>query len=264
MAEAVFAIIGTTAAILQLSEFTGKVAYSSYVLYHSTSGQTVANESIENIIVKLGSLLAELRNTHQDHQNVCFSELVKHCQALVGRNTTHTFGEHEVSSEAHLQDMNRNRILKSLRFDGMGERFKDVARSEKNTYNWCLQDAGVPKSHPELKLSFRNWLGGQGVFHIAGKPGAGKSTLMKFIVNHPATERYLLEWADTRRLVMAKNFFWKPGKPLEKSLEGLMRSIVHAILQALPGMVPVIFSQYWNPSNESISQTTADIEMAYD
>jgi len=44
--------------------------------------------------------------------------------------------------------------------------------------------------------SFLRWLSsGDGIFHIAGKLGSGKSTLMKFLCEHPCTIWQLQKWA---------------------------------------------------------------------
>lgn len=46
-----------------------------------------------------------------------------------------------------------------------------------------------------------NWLSsGNGIFHIAGKLGSGKSTLMKFLCNHPQTKVALQKWAGMFKL----------------------------------------------------------------
>jgi chromosomal replication initiation ATPase DnaA len=43
---------------------------------------------------------------------------------------------------------------------------------------------------------FIEWLSsGVGIFHISGKLGSGKSTLMKYLFNHPRTETELSKWA---------------------------------------------------------------------
>jgi hypothetical protein len=40
------------------------------------------------------------------------------------------------------------------------------------------------------------WLSsGGGIFHVSGKLGAGKSTVMKYLSNHDETRKRLLEWA---------------------------------------------------------------------
>lgn len=46
-----------------------------------------------------------------------------------------------------------------------------------------------------------NWLSsGNGIFHIAGKLGSGKSTLMKFLCSHPQTKVALQKWAGMVKL----------------------------------------------------------------
>jgi hypothetical protein len=113
----------------------------------------------------------------------------------------------------------------------MESRFSEVSKAATQTFQWCLQDLEVPKSHPDLKMPFREWLTkGKGVFHILRKLGCGKSTLMKIVALRDETERYLEKWAGARTLVVAKFFFWKTGNKLEKNLEGLIRSLVYAIL----------------------------------
>jgi hypothetical protein len=45
-------------------------------------------------------------------------------------------------------------------------------------------------------MLFIEWLAsGDGIFHISGKLGSGKSTLMKYLYKHPRTRRELAKWA---------------------------------------------------------------------
>lgn len=68
------------------------------------------------------------------------------------------------------------------------------------------------------------------VFHIAGKPGAGKSTLMRYIYKSPTTRQLLQMWAGKNELVLAKYFFWKFDS-YQNRLIGLKRSILYTVLQ---------------------------------
>lgn len=46
------------------------------------------------------------------------------------------------------------------------------------------------------RTTFMNWLStGRGIFHIYGKLGSGKSTLMKYLCDNPRTESELRKWA---------------------------------------------------------------------
>jgi len=77
--------------------------------------------------------------------------------------------------------------------------------------------------------------------------GSGKSTLMKFICDHPETVRGLERWSGDKTLVRCNFFFWKPGTPLQRSLLGLVRSLLHSILSQCPEAVPESFPQHWDP-----------------
>ncbi|KAK0706079.1 hypothetical protein B0T26DRAFT_814697 [Lasiosphaeria miniovina] len=56
-----------------------------------------------------------------------------------------------------------------------------------------------------------------GVLHVAGKLGSGKSTIMKFLAQCPETNDRLKMWAGDRKLASAAFFFWKPGSELQRS-----------------------------------------------
>jgi hypothetical protein len=85
---------------------------------------------------------------------------------------------------------------------------------------------------------------------------------MKFISGHKEAEMQLKKWAVTRTPVVARFSFWKPGKPLQKNLQGLIKPLVHSILSALPGLIPTAFPQYWDPL--SPSQLQKDQKVPYD
>lgn len=58
------------------------------------------------------------------------------------------------------------------------------------------EDNKYKKSIRSYGHLFMNWLsGGKGIFHVAGKLGSGKSTLMKFLCDHPRTKAKLEQWA---------------------------------------------------------------------
>ncbi|GAB1321123.1 hypothetical protein MFIFM68171_11333 [Madurella fahalii] len=106
------------------------------------------------------------------------------------------------------------------------------------------------KQQDEMKHAarekFTTWLSsGEGVFHISGKLGSGKSTLMKYLGDHPRTQAKLREWAGSRDLVVAKFFFWRPGSPKQKSLDGLYRSLLHDVLKSRPELISEVLPELW-------------------
>ncbi|KAJ3537472.1 hypothetical protein NM208_g6294 [Fusarium decemcellulare] len=85
---------------------------------------------------------------------------------------------------------------------------------------------------------------GSGIFHIAGKLGSGKSTLMKYLCSHAKLSELLTEWAGGKKLVFAKFFFWRMGTSQEeKSLRGLIQGLLYEILCAVPSLANSLFPQ---------------------
>ncbi|RDW93695.1 ATP-binding protein [Aspergillus mulundensis] len=97
------------------------------------------------------------------------------------------------------------------------------------------------------RCSFLTWLKtGSGIFHISGKAGSGKSTLMKFLSSHPRTEEELTHWAGRKKLVVARFFFWKAGDELQRSVRGLQRALLFEVLRQCPDLIPQVFPSQWD------------------
>ncbi|KAI0140417.1 hypothetical protein GGR57DRAFT_488135 [Xylariaceae sp. FL1272] len=166
-----------------------------------------------------------------------------------------------------------NLFLKSLRYDKIRERFDDIPKAYSKTFNWLLEefDYTTVRNHwteADAKLvqvgssrdnshrtkareDFTNWLGRQsGVFHITGKPGAGKSTLVKFICEHPRTTEYLKMWSSKKKLVVTKSFLWRLGNDMQKNLRGLLRGIVHQLIVASPELLKIAFPTSWDKCDQ--------------
>ncbi|KAG5751003.1 hypothetical protein H9Q70_006326 [Fusarium xylarioides] len=77
--------------------------------------------------------------------------------------------------------------------------------------------------------SFINWLtSSDSLFCIQGKPGSGKSTLIKFVIDNKNTQR-LLEHQSPDIVIMS-HFFWKIGSKEQSSIKGFLCSLVHQLL----------------------------------
>jgi hypothetical protein len=69
---------------------------------------------------------------------------------------------------------------------------------------------------------------------------------MKFLVDHPRTREELDHWAADRQLVFAHFFFWQSGEKLQRSLEGLYRSILFATLKQCPDLIQEVFPEAYD------------------
>ncbi|KAI0835337.1 hypothetical protein F5Y06DRAFT_138452 [Hypoxylon sp. FL0890] len=121
-----------------------------------------------------------------------------------------------------------NMLVSSLDVPELHRRFEDIEKRSRYTFEWIYENDD---------LEFSSWLrSGKGVYWISGKPGSGKSTLMKFIFDDPRTRDLLKHWRDENDPIIAGFFFHHRGSVLQKSLEGLIRSIVAQILRQRPAL----------------------------
>jgi hypothetical protein len=88
---------------------------------------------------------------------------------------------------------------------------------------------------------------GSGIYWINGKAGSGKTTLMKYIVEHATTSQHLSTWAQKSgsEYHMGSFFFWASGTLVQRSLSGLLRSLLFEILDQVPEIAPVLFPDLW-------------------
>ncbi|KAJ4269477.1 hypothetical protein NW762_001137 [Fusarium torreyae] len=81
----------------------------------------------------------------------------------------------------------------------------------------------------ESRQKFLDWLSSSNtIFHVTGKLGSGKSTLMKFLCTHPRTETELTKWAA-----------------------GLYRSLLHDILRACPALIQCTLPDFWDQAQRT-------------
>ena len=222
-------------------------------------------------------------------------------------NTLHNMTEY-ASDFAALQC-----ILRSLEFPEMHGRYDSVADAHSETLQWvfrhphesdhlnkasadsldAIAEIGGDEDSEKVdheKCVARNllhsWLrSGSGIFHVCGKLGCGKSTLMKYISEHPDTKEMLHIWAGEcivgsssheqctmaynyfllpgdRKLIHANFFFWKPGSVLQKSLAGLLRCLLHTILAANTDLASKLFPNHWAQAKLVPWQTVQSIRIS--
>ncbi|KAF4953660.1 hypothetical protein FSARC_12345 [Fusarium sarcochroum] len=142
-----------------------------------------------------------------------------------------------------------NAIIKTLRYDSWHIRQESICEAHRKTFKWAF----------ESKVA--SWLdSGDGIFWVSGKPGSGKSTLIKFIAGHRNTKRHLAKWAQTRAVVTATHFFWAAGTPMQKSLHGLYRSLLYDITRKLPSCIPVAFPERWATALHTSLDRLSDVD----
>lgn len=74
---------------------------------------------------------------------------------------------------------------------------------------------------------------------------------MKYIHANKQTKALLSKWAADQPLVIANFFFWHQGTAEQKSLDGVLRSLLHEILREHPVLIPVAYPAAWRRYRES-------------
>jgi hypothetical protein len=134
------------------------------------------------------------------------------------------------------------KILKSLRFSTMKVRHSKIAGAHRNTFRWMFEKP----TNLRLQVKYGEWLRSDDpIYWISGKPGSGKSTLMKYLVSEERTRAHLQSWASPKNLVIASFFFWIAGTEMQKSQKGLLQSLLYEVLRQCPNLIPPTFPSRW-------------------
>ncbi|KAI3321320.1 hypothetical protein HD806DRAFT_546707 [Xylariaceae sp. AK1471] len=183
-------------------------------------------------------------------------------------------------------------ILSILRFPGMYERYDDISPARFCTFDWLLDEALpldeietssrkdkadspslLPNRYTEQGLEARklliNWLQKEsGVFHVCGKPGSGKSVLMKYLCGQPQFLDYLKVWAGGSKVTLGTFFIWAPGTLSQKRFPGLHRGLVHSLLSSSQELIPIAFPDLWKgaipPHQAQTFLNHQDVQQAFD
>ena len=146
-------------------------------------------------------------------------------------------------------------IVQSLRFQEIKDRWHQIGArpAYPKTFSWVFDKAwqGQP-----LGSGFAEWMeqGDSGsLYWVAGCPGSGKSTLMHFLSEASQTEEKLALWRGSKDLLKASSFFWLSGSPIQKSLNGLLRSLLHSLFTQAPQLVQQSASWRWRASQLGVT-----------
>lgn len=130
---------------------------------------------------------------------------------------------------AQVDSQERNHFLQSLKYPQFNERRNQISKPNEDSLKWIFVGRHQ-EQFPGIKWdSFSNWLSSDDtIYWISGKPGSGKATLVKYILAHEQTKKRLNKWSPGCEIT--SHFFWRPGSPMQKSLEGLFCSLLYQLL----------------------------------
>ncbi|GAB1317667.1 hypothetical protein MFIFM68171_07877 [Madurella fahalii] len=159
----------------------------------------------------------------------------KKVAAALRRITTTVSRQPPTGGQLPLSEEQTRVLLDSLRFDQIDARQMTIKKAHAHTCKWLLEAPEYLDWVNPSKLGEHH-----GFLWIKGKPGAGKSTLMKFAL------------ADAHKMkdkIVISFFFNARGDDLEKSTVGMYRSLLLQLLERLPVFQDVFNSlglRTWN------------------
>ncbi|KAF5614688.1 heterokaryon incompatibility protein het-E-1 [Fusarium tjaetaba] len=157
------------------------------------------------------------------------------------------------SSSIQLSPQRRQHLehifISRVRYDTIQERELTIKEAHKGTFRWIFNDNKAGTS----PIGFKEWLASDGsLYWITGKPGSGKSTLMKYLLqpidgssNENRCNEYLQQWAGDQKLTIATFHFWAIGSDIQASKEGLLRTLLVQLFRAHPEIIPLVASSRW-------------------
>jgi hypothetical protein len=126
----------------------------------------------------------------------------------------------------------------------MFARHRNIAPPSEGTYEWVYNQDAEKNEELRAKLGqFKHWLSSdEHYFWFNGKAGSGKSSLMAFIESDKRTKDALGAWAGSRELYIFSFFFWRPGSDLQKSITGLLQSLLYQLVKRKPAAMSGVLS----------------------
>ena len=197
------------------------------------------------------SLLAEVQQGHK-------ASLKEHktMQTTLSRDLAAIEAQADVQ-HAFIQTTSRYKeLLDSLHYPEIFERQQSIKPPSFGTFEWIFDSSSESslvrdntwespsaKLREDMRGMFARWLGSnEPLFWISGKAGSGKSSLMSLIQSDPRTAKALTPWANGLNVYKFSFYFWRPGTELQKSIHGLLRSLLYQLVKAKPAIFDLVIS----------------------
>lgn len=148
--------------------------------------------------------------------------------------------------EARLQAIFHASVLAHLRFQIMPDREDNIPEAHQQTFQWLFGDKPQAQTQ-QMQANVRDWLqeDKSSIYWVTGKPGSGKSTLMKYLFHHDSLPGLLKKWAGPNKLITAGFYFWNSGSTIQMSLVGLLRAFLYTCFTKDSSLLLPAMSERW-------------------
>ncbi|CAO2649639.1 Nn.00g070240.m01.CDS01 [Neocucurbitaria sp. VM-36] len=193
--------------------------------------------SVQSTSVEADQRHAELLNAIREHN--WQATRTDHVEDFSKQLRSHAAMDHETRF--------RKLILARLYFPRMPDRFETIPNAYSNTFRWIFDDQEESANEPTPWDSFTNWLqqDDSSIYWITGKPGSGKSTLMKYIYDHGSLPTLLSAWAVQKDLAKAGFYFWNSGSVNQMSRLGCFQTLLYTCFEQHGDLILTAFPERW-------------------
>ncbi|KAF9775295.1 hypothetical protein IL306_006620 [Fusarium sp. DS 682] len=233
----------------------------------STTIEQKQSQGFQSLEKDVQDLILKMAEGHTRIEQLVSSEAKTTRDAI----NTHLTSELTALSVRNISDYQRQRLLKSLKSEEIRERYNAVLPSSDACFERvfasyervCRKDPGYkdwnkivlkPRIYSrgpagkvdeidQLWEGFCSWLrSSEKLFWIRGKPGSGKSTLIKYIIDDDNTKSLLNSWSPNTRIL--SHFFWKIGSEPQNSIKGLLCTLLHDLLSDDNDAIDRVLSEF--------------------
>ena len=191
------------------------------------------NEGFKDLDLEVRTIITNLAQGPKTFEEL--TALIRNESQSVKEHVTNEFQQHQ-KDLAHREYCQR--FLDSLWFPEIHRRQEVIREAHEKTFQWIYEPHESDTTDRRWD-SFVHWLeNGQQTYWINGKAGSGKSTLMSYIYQDDRTAASLKVWSGSKDIFTPGFFFWNAGEGLEKSSEGLLRSLIYQLLKRFPSLTP--------------------------
>lgn len=160
--------------------------------------------------------------------------------------TTSDGGAANIRIPEHRRRTYERLMLRSFQYNTLYDREHNVKNAHRKTLRWVFSENDRERHAYD---SLQDWLkSSEQVYWITGKPGSGKTTLMKFIASTLKSEMKSLDLSDqycSQSYIMASFYFWALGPEIQASKEGLYRTLIYQLLSQRPDTIPLVSPERW-------------------
>ncbi|KAK7408212.1 hypothetical protein QQX98_009621 [Neonectria punicea] len=223
---------------------------------------------VQSLVLHIAQGHTKLEDLVKAEHDVTRQAIAQETVKTQGAINTHVTAEVRALGTSAATEAQRKSFLQSLKFPEVNQRYNDLMNSRDASfkrvfasYKEMTSNGDESKTTRESKskdpsttervlseidkawAEFVGWLqSSDSLFCIRGKPGSGKSTLVKFIIDNKNTKQLLTHWSPKARII--SHFFWKIGSPAQNSIKGLLCSLVYRSLDGNKEMVEFVLERF--------------------